>query len=44
MAAAGRVGVGKLVDQDDLRPAGDDGVEVHLLEPLALVLDPPARE
>ncbi len=43
MAAAGRVGVGKLVDQDDLRPAGDDGVEVHLLEPLALVLDAPAR-
>ena len=44
MAAAGRVGVGKFVDQHDLRPAGDDGVEVHLLEPLALVFDAPARD
>ena len=44
MAAAGRVGVGELVDQHDLRPAGDDGVEVHLLEPLALVFDAPARD
>ena len=43
MAAAGRVGVGEFVDQDDLRPAGEDGVEVHLLEPAALVLDAPAR-
>ena len=43
MAAALRVGVRKLVDQHDLRPAGDDGVEVHLLEPLAFVLDAPAR-
>ena len=44
MAAAGRVGVGELVDQRDLRPAGQDGVEVHLLEPAALVLDAPARD
>ena len=43
MAAAGRVGVRELVDQHDLRPAGEDGVEVHLLERLALVLDAPAR-
>ena len=40
MAAAGRVGMGKLVDQHDLRMAGDDGVEVHLLEPLAPVFEP----
>ena len=43
MAAAGRVGMGELVDQHDLRAAGDDGVEVHLLEPLAPVFDAPAR-
>ena len=43
MAAAFDVGVGELVDQDDLRPAGDDGVEVHFLEPLALVFEAPAR-
>ena len=42
MAAAGRVGMGELVDQHDLRAARDDGVEVHLLEPLAFVFDPPA--
>ena len=28
----GRVGVGELVDQDQLGPAGQDGVDVHLLE------------
>ena len=39
MAAAGRIGVGELVDQHDLRTAGDDGVEVHLLERLALVFE-----
>ena len=44
MTAARRIGVGELVDQHDLRPAGDDGVEVHLLEPLALVFDAPARD
>ena len=43
MTAAGRVGVGELVDQHDLRPAGDDGVEVHFLERLALVFDASAR-
>ena len=32
MAAAGRVGVGELVDQRELRPARQDRVEVHLLE------------
>ena len=44
VAAAGRVGVGEFVDQHDLRPAGDDGVEVHFLKPLALVFDSPARD
>ena len=42
MTAAGRIGVGEFVDQHDLRAAGDDGVEVHLLEPLALVFEAPA--
>jgi hypothetical protein len=44
MAAAGRVGVGKLVDQHDLRRPRDDGIEVHLLEPLPLVFDGTARD
>ena len=39
VAAAGRVGVGELVDQHELRAAREDGVEVHLLERLALVVD-----
>ena len=39
MTTAGRVGVGELVDQRDLRVAGDDGVEIHLLEPLPLVFE-----
>ena len=43
MAAAFDVGMRELVDQNDLRPAGDDGVEIHLLEPLSLVLHAPAR-
>ena len=43
VAAARRVGVGELVDQHDLRPAREDGVEIHLLERLALVVDAPAR-
>ena len=43
MAAAFGVGVRKFVDQHELRPPGDDGVEIHFLEPLALVLDAPAR-
>ena len=39
MAAAGGVGVGELVDQDQRRPALQDGVEVHLLEDAAAILD-----
>ena len=39
VAAAGRIGVGEFVDQRYLRSAGDQAVEVHLLEPLALVLE-----
>jgi hypothetical protein len=44
MPAAGCVGMGELVDQNDLRPAGDDGVEIHLVEPLPLVGHAPARD
>ena len=40
MAAAWRVGMGKLVDQHDLRVAGDNGVEIHLLQPLPFVFQP----
>ena len=43
MPAARRVGVRELVDKHDLRPTGDDGVEVHLLQPPALVFDALAR-
>ena len=43
MTAARRVGVGEFIDQHDLRPARDDRIEIHLLEPLALIVDPPAR-
>src|SRR5205807_1383560 len=32
---------GQLVDEDDLGPAGQDGVEVHLLQLDAVVEDPP---
>ena len=44
VAAAGGVGVGEFVDEDELRAAGEDGVEVHLLERPALVVDPAARD
>src|SRR5262249_49285163 len=44
MTAAGRVGVGELVDKRDLRMAGNHGVEIHLLEPLALVVQVLARK
>ena len=44
VAAAGRVGVGELVDQRDLGPAGEEPVEVHFLERVALVLDALARQ
>ena len=43
MAAARRVGVGQLVDQHQARPAREDGVEVHLLERAALVVDAARR-
>ena len=39
VADAGDVGVGELVDEHDLRTAGEHGVEVHLLHELAVVLD-----
>ena len=44
MAAPGRVGVREFVDQHELRPAREDGVEIHLLEDAALVLDAAARD
>ena len=43
VAAAGRVGVGEFVDQDEVRPAGEDGVEVHLLELMPGMADLLAR-
>ena len=43
MAAARGVGMGQFIDQDERRPPGENGIEIHLLEPAALVLDLPAR-
>jgi hypothetical protein len=43
MTAAGRVGMGQLVDKNDLRAPCNDGVEVHFLEPLAPIFETPAR-
>jgi len=43
MAAAFGVGVRQLVDQRDLRPPRDDGVEVHFVEPLSFIFEVPAR-
>ena len=42
VAGAGHVGVGDLVDQHLFGPARQDGVEVHLGERLAAVVDPAA--
>jgi hypothetical protein len=44
MTAAFDIGVGKLVDQDDLRPSGENRVQVHLLQRLAFVLDAAFRD
>ena len=44
VAAAGRVGVGQLVDQRHLRPAREQRVEVHLLQHPAHVGHLPAGE
>ena len=39
MARAGRVGVREFVDEHQLRPAGEDGVEVHLRKQDAAVVE-----
>jgi hypothetical protein len=44
VATAGSICMGELVDEHDLWPARDDAVKVHFLQPLALVLNPPARD
>ncbi len=44
VAAAGRVAVRELVDQHQLGTARQDGVEIHLVERAALVVDAPARD
>ena len=43
MTAAFGIAVREFVDQHDLRPAGDDRVEIHFLKRLALVFDVAAR-
>ncbi len=44
MAAARHVGMGEFVDKGNLRPPGDQRIEIHLLERLLLVGKPPARQ
>jgi hypothetical protein len=44
MPALRRIGVGKLVDQNEARPTGQNGVEVQLGERMALIGDDPARD
>ena len=43
MAAAGRIGVRKLVDQDEIGTAGEDGVQVHLRKGLPAMRDGAGR-
>ena len=43
MPAAVRVGMGKLVDEHDLRPARNDRIEIHFRQRSALVFDLTAR-
>jgi hypothetical protein len=43
VTAAGRVGVGELIDQDELRPTLDQPVKIHLGERTAFILDLAAR-
>ena len=43
VAAAVGIGMGEFVDQDDLRPACNHRVDVHLFEKLALIFDLLAR-
>src|SRR5262249_44292907 len=44
MTATCDIGMGKFVDEDDLRMPRQDGIEVHLLDPLAFVIDPLTRD
>ena len=39
VTAAWCVGVDQLIDPNNLRTPGDDGIEVHLVEQLAFILD-----
>jgi hypothetical protein len=39
MPAALGIGVGEFVDQHQIRLAGEDGIDIHLLQPPALVVD-----
>ena len=43
MTTSRGVGMGELVDEYDLRPTRDYGVEIHFLEPLISIFDPPPR-
>ncbi|MNL18889.1 hypothetical protein D3C87_1400590 [compost metagenome] len=43
MPAAGRIGVGQLIDQNQRRSTGKNGVEIHLVQRLAAIINVPAR-
>ena len=44
MPALRRIGVGKFVDQNEAWPPGQNGIEIHFGERVALVRDDPARD
>ena len=44
MPALRRIGMRKLVDQDEARPSRQNSVKVHFGERVALVIDDPARD
>ncbi len=44
LAPARRVGMLELVDHHEPRPAREDRVEIHLVEPAAFIVDVPARQ
>ncbi len=44
MAAAGGIGVGKFIDQNQSGATGEDGIDIHLLQYLTAIIDALARD
>ena len=43
VAAPGRIGMGEFIDEHQLGAPLEDGIEIHLLQIMALIRDPPSR-